>query len=697
MNHLVGTGRGGIKEMPKVSVILTSFNHAKYLCEAIDSVLGQTFSDFELIIWDDASSDDSWSIIRGYHDPRIKSFRNDKQRRAVYGINKAIREVAQGEYIAIHHSDDVWEPEKLAKQAAFLEANSGIGAVFTWVNSIDEHGVETNEEWFNRPNRNRWGWLNELFNEENHLNHPSVLIRRQCYEEVGLYKYGLAQTGDAEMWSRVLLSFPIHVIPEKLTKHRLFSDKSNMSGQRPEVLLRLNNEWNHTRENFLRISNVSEVYEIFPELPENWRAPDGEIKFLLAMACLQLSQKNNAWQLGMSWLFELVNDAVARQKILALYGFSYIDLIRITSQYDVYSFDELVNLKGQIANLNQAVAERDGQIANLNQAVAERDGQIAVLLSSRTKPNKRCSVVIPTKNGGALFVRALEELQHQSIWDDVELIVIDSGSTDGTIEAARKAGAKVIEIAPEDFNHGATRDYGIFLARCEIVVLMVQDAVPYDMNLLEDILQPLNDPEVAGVYVRQIPQQNADLLTKRNLNNWLTGRTISEVRKIESVEWYESLSPMEKYIYCNFDNVCSAIRKSVWEKHKFGKINFGEDIDWAERVLKSGYKIAYEPSAVVIHSHDRPLSYEYKRTYVCHRKLYSQFRLHMVPSLGRALLSWLFSTGRDVKYVYHQEARISEKLVLWAKIPLLNFLSAIAQYCAARDEAAGTVRHISGV
>ena len=94
-----------MSERIRVSVILTSYNHAKYLKEAIDSVLDQTFSDFELIIWDDASTDESWHIITSYSDKRIKSFRNDVHKRALWGMNKAISEIAAGEYIAIHHSE----------------------------------------------------------------------------------------------------------------------------------------------------------------------------------------------------------------------------------------------------------------------------------------------------------------------------------------------------------------------------------------------------------------------------------------------------------------------------------------------------------------------------------------------------------------------------------------------------------------
>src|SRR6185369_12696578 len=106
---------------PRVSVILTSFNHAKYVEEAIDSVLHQTFDDFELIIWDDASNDDSWQLINQFADPRIRTFRNADRKRAIWALNEAISRVASGRYIAVHHSDDVWERGKLEKQVTFLE------------------------------------------------------------------------------------------------------------------------------------------------------------------------------------------------------------------------------------------------------------------------------------------------------------------------------------------------------------------------------------------------------------------------------------------------------------------------------------------------------------------------------------------------------------------------------------------------
>src|SRR5215510_8500706 len=123
-------------ETSKVTVIFTSYNHAKYLRDAIDSVLNQTYSDFELIIWDDASTDESWEIIESYSDPRIRAFKNETNLRGG-NIRRALAQGVYGEYIAVQHSDDIWESQKLEKQIAFLDENPQIGAVFTNALIID--------------------------------------------------------------------------------------------------------------------------------------------------------------------------------------------------------------------------------------------------------------------------------------------------------------------------------------------------------------------------------------------------------------------------------------------------------------------------------------------------------------------------------------------------------------------------------
>ena len=374
--------------MPKVSVILTSFNHAEYIREAIESILYQTFVDFELIILDDCSSDNSWDLINQYADPRIKAIRSSGQGEVVYQINKTLSEVARGEYVAIHHSDDVWEINKLEKQVAFLDAHPDTGAVFTWVQMIDEHGISSAGDWFDQENKTRWQWLNQLFLAQNHLCHPSVLIRRRCYQDGGIYRYGLAQTGDAEMWSRVLIKFPIHVIQEKLTKHRRFSDKSNTSGDRIEAVIRTNNEWNVLRENYLAISSFDDFVATFPSL-ERFRTSEGfDNKFLLAMACLYECKQRNAWQLGLKWLFELINDEIRHKKIRQLYSFSYMEFIKLNAEFDIYASgssvettQEVVALRVHVQDLLTGHAWLESQSKAWENAATEREQTIATLTS----------------------------------------------------------------------------------------------------------------------------------------------------------------------------------------------------------------------------------------------------------------------------------------------------------------------------
>ncbi len=314
-----------------------------------------------------------------------------------------------------------------------------------------------------------------------------------------------------------------------------------------------------------------------------------------------------------------------------------------------------------------------------------------------TKKPFACSLVIPTKNGGDLFKTVVAGLQRQTIWPNVEFIIVDSGSTDDTIAIAKAAGAECYTIPPSEFNHGSTRDFAIGKASSNKIVLTVQDATPLDVQMIEKLLSAFEDPEVAGAYGRQIPQPDADAITKRNLNTWLTGRTVREVRALPDPAAYDTWPPMERYLASNFDNVCSAIRKSEWEVRPFGRVDFGEDIEWAQSALIRGRRIVYEPTAAVVHSHDRPIAYEYKRTYVCHRKLNQLFGLHMVPTLGRAVQGWLHMMISDMGYTMRAKVPLATKIKLLAKLPALTAMQILGQYQGAKDHLDKSQKKISGV
>ena len=370
--------------MPKISVVLTSYNHSKYLRDAIDSVLNQTFQDFELIIWDDASTDDSWNIITSYTDPRISPVRSESNSAGSACFSLMNRE-STGDYIAIHHSDDVWEPNKLSEQFSFLSSNSDIAAVFTNVTPIGENGeVFTDKKHFyfsifDQPNRTRHGWLNHFFYVGNCLCHPSVLMRRKTFEESGGYRYGLFQLGDLDLWVRLCLKYEIYVLPKRLTRFRIRENESNASGDKATTRIRGRFEFLRILENYRKIDNIDELLAVFPKAREYHSDKGFNIEFLLAMVAIHDGPWVFTKLFGLNLLYELLNKSDSANAIKAIYDFDSVKYMQITGAHDIFSNERLAQLEAELVERNQALAERDGHLVSLNQALAERDGKLASL------------------------------------------------------------------------------------------------------------------------------------------------------------------------------------------------------------------------------------------------------------------------------------------------------------------------------
>lgn len=244
---------------PKVSVIIPSYNHESFVGEAIESVLRQDFTDFELLIADDCSTDNSVNIIKSFDDERIKTFFFSEN----LGPTEILRfliENSRGEYIALLNSDDRWRDGKLSKQVAFLEENKDFAACFTWASLIDEHGNASingdvlDSEVFIQNNCNRYEWLNRFFYHGNRLCHPSVLIRKSVYEELGYYNGAYRQLPDFEYWIRLCSKHEIHILEEVFTEHR----RTRGENQNTSAL---------SQANALR--NISEISNIFVRMFEN--------------------------------------------------------------------------------------------------------------------------------------------------------------------------------------------------------------------------------------------------------------------------------------------------------------------------------------------------------------------------------------------------------------------------------------------
>jgi rhamnosyltransferase len=245
------------------------------------------------------------------------------------------------------------------------------------------------------------------------------------------------------------------------------------------------------------------------------------------------------------------------------------------------------------------------------------------------------SVLIPTYNAGDEFAAVLDAITGQQAGFGYEVLLVDSGSTDGTMELARRHSARVLSIPKAKFSHGGARNYGISEARGEYVAMTVQDAIPSDEHWLAKLVENMaRDERVAGVYSRQIPRPDCNPFSRYALEHHFTNRPERHEQEIEDLTSYESLSPMQKLETIVFDDVSSCVRRSVWKEHPFRPVSFGEDLDWSERVLKAGHKIVYEPASAIVHSHDRSAVYEMKRAYVAHKLLSRMVGLRMLPTVG---------------------------------------------------------------
>lgn len=232
---------------PTVSVVMPSYNHARFIASAIESVLNQTFSDFELIVVDDGSADNSVEIIRAFEDPRIRTVFFEKNKGAAAATNHAIS-LSRGRYIALCNSDDRWMKNKLDVQLSILKKQPNLAATFSDVIWIDDQGtalvksrLSFSTKIFRRKNRSRHEWLHDLLLNGNCLCHPSVLIKRDSLNRMGPYDDRFRQLPDFKKWIDLVQFDEIFISPEQLVEFRIHD--SNTSAVKPDTSRRDANEF----------------------------------------------------------------------------------------------------------------------------------------------------------------------------------------------------------------------------------------------------------------------------------------------------------------------------------------------------------------------------------------------------------------------------------------------------------------------
>jgi len=218
----------GLRKSPKVSICIPNYNSSAFIGKTIQSILRQTYQDFEIVIVDDCSTDNSEEIIRSFKDPRIRFFKNKKNLGMVPNTNKAVK-MAKGEVIGVLHSDDYYHPKMIETALKIFERNPGIGFTCSSYVVVDENNkVITRVKLCNED---------KIFSSKEgfkklavrNLAPPSaVLFRRKCYEDVGPFDEEFPYPNDWNMWLRISLKYDFACISDYLCYYRMHRKNTSM-------------------------------------------------------------------------------------------------------------------------------------------------------------------------------------------------------------------------------------------------------------------------------------------------------------------------------------------------------------------------------------------------------------------------------------------------------------------------------------
>ncbi|MEG4111294.1 MULTISPECIES: glycosyltransferase, partial [unclassified Microcoleus] len=372
--------------MPKVSVVMASYNHEKYVAETIETVLSQTYQDFEFIITDDGSPDGTVEVIKKFADSRIKLFCFSQNQGVCTAMNNCIKE-AKGEYIAVINSDDAWMPDKLEKQVKFLDEHPEIGAVFSYAEIIDDYGndlgyAHPSNQIFRQPNRTRFEWLRHFFLNDNCLCHPSVLIRKACYDEMGLYDERYAQLPDFDFWIRLCMKHEIHIKPENLVKFRIH--QSQASANKPENSSRHFLELIQILKSYLNPEIIDNLLNIFPvtaninevSISTKLNKIDRDLApFILAMVAFRVNRDAQRY-FCFDVLYQMYSNKEIAQKLSDQYSFNFSNLVNLAWEQDIFGIVALENSQSQLHQTEFVLEESQSQLHQTESVLEESQSQL---------------------------------------------------------------------------------------------------------------------------------------------------------------------------------------------------------------------------------------------------------------------------------------------------------------------------------
>jgi len=264
-------------------------------------------------------------------------------------------------------------------------------------------------------------------------------------------------------------------------------------------------------------------------------------------------------------------------------------------------------------------------------------------------PNGRVTVFIPVLNGRRYLEEVLDSVAAQGLDGGPDILIIDSGSTDGSVDIVRDRKIRLVQIPNPEFQHGRTRNLAMSLTETPFVAFLTQDATPAHDRWLAELLAPFGDPAVGATYGSQIPRPHADART---------ARIITDVYAAPSLLVRH---PSERFPV--FSDVNSCLRRTAWESVPFRDVRYAEDYYLARDLLAKGRRLAFNLDASVIHSNDVSLGEHFGR--MADEVAAIPVTNHQL-SLPRQVRNLAHEVRRDAGFAWRRSRRRALPDVAWA-------------------------------
>jgi glycosyltransferase involved in cell wall biosynthesis len=581
---------------PLISVVVPVFNAEKTLQSCLDALVSQELAEeqYEVIVIDNGSTDGTWSIIQSYGS-RVRGIQELKTQSSYAARNAGVR-ASRAELIAFTDADCVPDSRWLRCLLESFNNNPGVGCVagevlaFNPVAPVERFSAQAG-----------------ILRQRKSLNHryrpyaqtANVAYRRKVFEQIGLFNGSLKSAGDADFCWRM---------QEQTGWELCFNEAATVQHRHRSTTREL---W----KQYVRYAQGNNALELlYPDYREPFRGNvSGCLRKLIVLA------RQSGKYLGCT-LRMCDCESISREAL----NFAFYDVVR----HCAYAFGRIRAARVKVSKSTDALQEMScGSDYSLGVSVRPERADWSMpwlfemdqsaMASDQVKLSRSpvASVIIRAKNEEALIGEVLTAIYQQTV-RDVEVILVDSGSTDRTLEIARKFPLKIIEIRPEEFTFGRALNIGCRAAQGEFLVFVSAHAVPLTANWLACLISHFDEANVAAVWgkeTRNKASRPRERIVRQNLEMFLSNYNFG---------------------LCNGN---AAVRADIWRLYAFDELlPYTEDKEWAWRVLRAGYTIVHDGQALVWHYHDetlRQIWYRAHREYVG----FANFLELPLPSRGEVL------------------------------------------------------------